>query len=317
MQKRRDENSVRVSNLSEDVTEDDLADLFGPFGPIQRIFVAKDRETGGWGWAAGGRALQLGWAGRKARPTGPWRGCVLPSPAGRSRPRLHPCGPSVQCATAARLLMLPAPGCLPRACACVCRRRKPRLCLHQLHPPRGRPARHLQAGRLRLRQPHPLRLHGCPASGAAVGLAPGAWRRGSNGGGGRQIVCYPRATPCLHADGGSYAPVSTVLVVKQRWMAKSVNRRLTRLPRRLYCCTWGLLLEGPNLLASRHRSRLPPQYSAPRGALPAHQPQESSAGACRLASCPDCPCTPARGLSCPCRAAHRREGPFQGCRRSG
>ncbi|KAI3437982.1 hypothetical protein D9Q98_000426 [Chlorella vulgaris] len=46
MNKRRDENSVRVSNLSEDVTEDDLADLFGPFGPIQRIYVAKDRETG-------------------------------------------------------------------------------------------------------------------------------------------------------------------------------------------------------------------------------------------------------------------------------
>jgi translation initiation factor 3 subunit G len=46
MSKRRDENSVRVSNLSEDVTEDDLAELFGPFGPIQRIFVAKDRETG-------------------------------------------------------------------------------------------------------------------------------------------------------------------------------------------------------------------------------------------------------------------------------
>lgn len=46
MQKRRNENSVRVSNLSEDVTEDDLAELFGPFGPIQRIFVAKDRETG-------------------------------------------------------------------------------------------------------------------------------------------------------------------------------------------------------------------------------------------------------------------------------
>ncbi|PSC71007.1 Eukaryotic translation initiation factor 3 subunit G [Micractinium conductrix] len=44
--RRRDENSVRVSNLSEDVTEDDLAELFGPFGPIQRIFVAKDRETG-------------------------------------------------------------------------------------------------------------------------------------------------------------------------------------------------------------------------------------------------------------------------------
>lgn len=40
---------MRVSNLSEDVTEDDLADLFGPFGPIQRIFVAKDRETGAYG----------------------------------------------------------------------------------------------------------------------------------------------------------------------------------------------------------------------------------------------------------------------------
>lgn len=44
--RRRDENSVRVSNLSEDVTEQDLLDLFGPFGPIQRIYVAKDRETG-------------------------------------------------------------------------------------------------------------------------------------------------------------------------------------------------------------------------------------------------------------------------------
>jgi translation initiation factor 3 subunit G len=52
MNKRRDENSVRVSNLSEDVTEDDLAELFGPFGPIQRIFVAKDRETGGGAGAA-------------------------------------------------------------------------------------------------------------------------------------------------------------------------------------------------------------------------------------------------------------------------
>eukprot|EP00887_Chlorella_sp_A99_P007692 scaffold20.g7692.t1 len=46
MNKRRDENSVRVTNLSEDVGEDDLLDLFGPFGPVQRIFVAKDRETG-------------------------------------------------------------------------------------------------------------------------------------------------------------------------------------------------------------------------------------------------------------------------------
>jgi len=45
-QKRRDENSVRVTNLSEDVTEQDLFDLFGNFGHVQRIFIAKDRETG-------------------------------------------------------------------------------------------------------------------------------------------------------------------------------------------------------------------------------------------------------------------------------
>lgn len=46
MQKRRDENSVRVTNLSEDVVEQDLLDLFGRFGHVQRIFIAKDRETG-------------------------------------------------------------------------------------------------------------------------------------------------------------------------------------------------------------------------------------------------------------------------------
>ena len=46
MQKRRDENSVRVTNLSEDVVEQDLSDLFGRFGHVQRIFIAKDRETG-------------------------------------------------------------------------------------------------------------------------------------------------------------------------------------------------------------------------------------------------------------------------------
>lgn len=46
MQKRRDENSVRVTNLSEDVTDEDLLELFGAFGQVQRVFVAKDRETG-------------------------------------------------------------------------------------------------------------------------------------------------------------------------------------------------------------------------------------------------------------------------------
>ena len=43
---RRDENSVRVTNLSEDTREDDLRDLFSPFGQISRVYVAYDRETG-------------------------------------------------------------------------------------------------------------------------------------------------------------------------------------------------------------------------------------------------------------------------------
>lgn len=46
MNKRREDNSVRVSNLSEDVTENDLQELFRPFGPISRIFLAVDRVTG-------------------------------------------------------------------------------------------------------------------------------------------------------------------------------------------------------------------------------------------------------------------------------
>mmetsp|Transcript_26050 Transcript_26050/g.56868 ORF Transcript_26050/g.56868 Transcript_26050/m.56868 type:complete len:291 (+) Transcript_26050:70-942(+) len=46
MQRRREENSVRVTNLSEDVTEADLSELFRPFGPISRIFLAVDRTTG-------------------------------------------------------------------------------------------------------------------------------------------------------------------------------------------------------------------------------------------------------------------------------
>jgi len=35
-----------MTNLSEDVVEQDLLDLFGRFGHVQRIFIAKDRETG-------------------------------------------------------------------------------------------------------------------------------------------------------------------------------------------------------------------------------------------------------------------------------
>jgi translation initiation factor 3 subunit G len=44
--RRRDENSVRVTNLSEDVSEADLAELFRPFGHVPRIYLAVDRTTG-------------------------------------------------------------------------------------------------------------------------------------------------------------------------------------------------------------------------------------------------------------------------------
>lgn len=44
--RQRDENSVRVTNLSEDVTEADLQQLFRPFGPISRVFLAVDKTTG-------------------------------------------------------------------------------------------------------------------------------------------------------------------------------------------------------------------------------------------------------------------------------
>lgn len=37
--------TLRVTNISEDTTEDDLRALFRPFGPTQRVYLAKDRET--------------------------------------------------------------------------------------------------------------------------------------------------------------------------------------------------------------------------------------------------------------------------------
>ncbi|EFJ05188.1 hypothetical protein SELMODRAFT_269321 [Selaginella moellendorffii] len=43
---RDDSNSIRVTNLSEDTREQDLQELFRPFGNISRIYVAFDRETG-------------------------------------------------------------------------------------------------------------------------------------------------------------------------------------------------------------------------------------------------------------------------------
>eukprot|EP00798_Chlamydomonas_sp_ICE-L_P006043 gene6043-2654_t len=44
--KRREENSLRVTNLSEDVSEADLMELFRPFGHVSRAYVAVDRVTG-------------------------------------------------------------------------------------------------------------------------------------------------------------------------------------------------------------------------------------------------------------------------------
>ena len=46
MRRPRDENSIRVTNLSEDTREADLQELFRPFGTITRIYVAFNRETG-------------------------------------------------------------------------------------------------------------------------------------------------------------------------------------------------------------------------------------------------------------------------------
>jgi len=46
MFKSRDENSLRVTNLSDDAREQDLQELFRPFGPVTRIYIAYDRESG-------------------------------------------------------------------------------------------------------------------------------------------------------------------------------------------------------------------------------------------------------------------------------
>lgn len=46
MRRRNDENSVRVTNLSEDTREPDLIELFRPFGAVSRVYVAIDQKTG-------------------------------------------------------------------------------------------------------------------------------------------------------------------------------------------------------------------------------------------------------------------------------
>lgn len=39
-------NTIRVTNLPEEIQDGDLKDLFSPFGRISRIFLAKDKYTG-------------------------------------------------------------------------------------------------------------------------------------------------------------------------------------------------------------------------------------------------------------------------------
>ncbi|KAL3530801.1 hypothetical protein ACH5RR_010123 [Cinchona calisaya] len=46
MRRRNEENSVRVTNLSEDTREPDLLELFRPFGHVSRVYVAIDQKTG-------------------------------------------------------------------------------------------------------------------------------------------------------------------------------------------------------------------------------------------------------------------------------
>lgn len=38
--------TLRVTNVSEDASEDDLRELFSRFGRVARVFIGKDRETG-------------------------------------------------------------------------------------------------------------------------------------------------------------------------------------------------------------------------------------------------------------------------------
>ncbi|ERN06686.1 hypothetical protein AMTR_s00058p00204390 [Amborella trichopoda] len=46
MRRRNEENSVRVTNLSEDTREADLRELFQTFGSLSRVYVAVDQKTG-------------------------------------------------------------------------------------------------------------------------------------------------------------------------------------------------------------------------------------------------------------------------------
>ncbi|KAI7984330.1 Eukaryotic translation initiation factor 3 subunit G [Camellia lanceoleosa] len=46
MRRRTEENSVRVTNLSEDTQKADLHELFRTFGSVSRVYVAVDQKTG-------------------------------------------------------------------------------------------------------------------------------------------------------------------------------------------------------------------------------------------------------------------------------
>mmetsp|Transcript_17808 Transcript_17808/g.26536 ORF Transcript_17808/g.26536 Transcript_17808/m.26536 type:complete len:142 (-) Transcript_17808:196-621(-) len=41
----RDQNTIRVTNISEATSEEDLQELFQAFGRISRVYLAKDKET--------------------------------------------------------------------------------------------------------------------------------------------------------------------------------------------------------------------------------------------------------------------------------
>merc|ERR1712070_426746 len=43
---RDSEPTLRVSNLSDDTTEGDLKELFSQYGPVTRVYIARDRQTG-------------------------------------------------------------------------------------------------------------------------------------------------------------------------------------------------------------------------------------------------------------------------------
>lgn len=43
--RKQDEATVRVTNLPEETQEQDLRDLFTPFGPVSRVFLAKDKTS--------------------------------------------------------------------------------------------------------------------------------------------------------------------------------------------------------------------------------------------------------------------------------